>query len=462
MNPLNPDYQKKLDAIAAEIQESEAFKTFLDTEEEEDYIAFRDIYEAQVAAVHKEVADNHPLQLIAFEKAMINTQLEGMFYPRILGYSVLRGVINEHYKYRQPQDHFKEILLSICNSSNFDFIRKRIGQTVQVGFALSSDIWVTNLVNELTNKKIKYFLQSQKLPRFRDIRDRKLGYHRYQNQFKKENYYSTIFPATKSQLATHYPSVEQFVIQRVELGIDNSDFVPDILQFLETDIFKGTNEHLRLSIIVANFMNLADGGQKKLGTIIDEARKSIAEYDEKWLTVLLELHESKIAVDKKADRNVSETIDKSIDDDLSSYYNLTDKIHTKGYLEDEVITAIRDYYNNYEGLSINNECLRKTIYNYFHQVLANIEPEEYTQYFELSKIFPIYMDIFNNQSFNQSLKELCLAYVKKLIKRYTDKRGKDYQDIKKFVTSTFREYKFMKDKELVELFKTRRKKKPTA
>ena len=45
------------------------------------------------------------------------------------------------------------------------------------------------------------------------------------------------------------------------------------------------------------------------------------------------------------------------------------------------------------------------------------------------------------------------------MKKYTDKRGKDYQDIKKFVKTNFVDLGFMKEKELVEFFKTRRKKK---
>jgi hypothetical protein len=35
---------------------------------------------------------------------------------------------------------------------------------------------------------------------------------------------------------------------------------------------------------------------------------------------------------------------------------------------------------------------------------------------------------------------------------YTDKRGRDYQDIKKFVTSTFLDLGFKNEKELKELF----------
>ena len=72
------------------------------------------------------------------------------------------------------------------------------------------------------------------------------------------------------------------------------------------------------------------------------------------------------------------------------------------------------------------------------------------------------MAIFSNEKFNQRVKALSFAYIKKLLKVYTDKRGKDYQDIKKFVSSVFVDLNFLKPKEVVELFKTRRKKKITS
>jgi hypothetical protein len=69
------------------------------------------------------------------------------------------------------------------------------------------------------------------------------------------------------------------------------------------------------------------------------------------------------------------------------------------------------------------------------------------------------MRIFRNQHFNQGLKDLSMDLVNRLLVRYVDKRGKDYQDIKKFVSSVFVDYGFLKEKETVEMFKTRRKKK---
>jgi hypothetical protein len=79
---------------------------------------------------------------------------------------------------------------------------------------------------------------------------------------------------------------------------------------------------------------------------------------------------------------------------------------------------------------------------------------------ELNKTFIQYINIFGNQKFNQAVKDISLRYVKRLLKLFVDKRGRDYQDIKKFVKATFLDLGFMKDKELVELFKTKRKKKP--
>ena len=79
--------------------------------------------------------------------------------------------------------------------------------------------------------------------------------------------------------------------------------------------------------------------------------------------------------------------------------------------------------------------------------------------FDLKTTMVTYMNIFSNEKFNQDVKAACMTYVKKLIKHYPDKRGRDYQDIKKFVSTSFVDMGFLSEKEVVELFKTRRKKK---
>ena len=67
------------------------------------------------------------------------------------------------------------------------------------------------------------------------------------------------------------------------------------------------------------------------------------------------------------------------------------------------------------------------------------------------------MKLFGNQQFNQSSEKISMVFVDKLLKNFSDKRAKDYQDVKRFVSTQFVDMGFMKDKEVVELFKTRRK-----
>ena len=154
----------------------------------------------------------------------------------------------------------------------------------------------------------------------------------------------------------------------------------------------------------------------------------------------------------------SSLIDKSIKDELTEHFTMMDVVHGNGFVHEVALEATQKYYDSHPGLSNENECVRLVIADYFNSFLDNLNPEEYSDYFEMNKIFVQYMSIFNNEHFNQDVKTTVLRYVKRLIKRFTDKRGRDYQDIKKFVKSTFLDQGFMKDKELVELFKTRRKK----
>ena len=87
------------------------------------------------------------------------------------------------------------------------------------------------------------------------------------------------------------------------------------------------------------------------------------------------------------------------------------------------------------------------------------EKEETSEGETRNLAIPVYMEIFSNQQFNQNIKDLSLIYVRKLLRFHTDKRGKDYQDIKKFVSATFIDLGFLNSKQAVELFKTKRKKK---
>jgi hypothetical protein len=128
MLPLNDNYVEELQAIANEIQESDELAYYLSEEEESYFEQMKERFEPKIEQLYNRVAAENPLQIVSLDQMIMNEAFEGLFLPRILGYSVLRGEINQQYKYTRPQDHFKDVLMAICNSPNFEILKKRIGQ----------------------------------------------------------------------------------------------------------------------------------------------------------------------------------------------------------------------------------------------------------------------------------------------------------------------------------------------
>ncbi|MCR9289122.1 MAG: hypothetical protein NXI23_17235 [Bacteroidetes bacterium] len=464
MQALNKEYSDELERIAKELQASEELALYLEEEEEAQYTRLKEMFEPQIGLLYDKLSEFHPLQIIPFEERLLQDDFEGLYLPKILGYSVLRGEINENYKYKRPQEHFKAVLMAICNSANFDILKKRIGQSIQMGFSLSSDIWITNLITPIENRRIMYFLQGQKLEKYRDIRVRKVLHDRYKRQFRDHNFMTADFPTNMSELKVLWSEVKIFMKYRINLKADNSSVIPFIKELISNKEFQGTQEHLQILGLYANFFDLNEENQAHLSSVLNTTRKDWNGFEESWLRLNLEFHnDPELKLDNKADDRVSNLLDKSVNDELSEYYNLLDIIHSKGYVHEEAQEAVKEFYTQHRGLSLLNECARKTIYSYIARLMKNLEQREYREFFQLTRTFTVYMKIFQNQQFNQDVKDLFMAYVRKLLKFYTDKRGKDYQDIKKFVGVTFQDLKFLKEKEVVELFKTRRKrKKPVA
>ena len=362
-----------------------------------------------------------------------------------------------------PQDHFKDLLMSICNSPNFEILKKRIGQSIQVGFALSSDIWITNLFAPIENKRIRYFLQSQKLDKYRSLQGRIDGYNIYKRQFRSFNYMTADFPKNRGELKVLWSSLKEFLLYRIERNLDNSSLIPFLKDLIGNEEFKGQDEHLQIMGVTVMFTDFNEADKAFMAKHLNETRSKHPEFLENWLQLILELHRgARVDVNAEVDRRVSALLDRSKKDDLTDYYDLMEIVHGVGYVNEDAMEAVKKFYNQHEGRSLINECVRRSIFNYFSKLLSNLEVRDYPELFSLAKIYTVYIKIFANEKFNLDVKGLSMRYVKKLLKHYTDKRGKDYQDIKKFVSSTFQDLNFLKEKEVTELFKTRRKRKPGA
>ncbi|MBK8626440.1 MAG: hypothetical protein IPN86_13010 [Saprospiraceae bacterium] len=456
MEGLATNYKNHLEQLKGAIQESELLAQYLENETDDLYKQMIDAFEPHILELYELVAEKSPLQLVSLESELLDSGFEGLFLPRILGYSVLRGELDENYKYKRPQDHFKKILNTICESANFDLIKMRIGQTVQVGFSLSSDIWLTNLMEHLTNKKVKSFLNLQKVDKLRDLNNRIALYNSYKKQFHNQNFLTAEFPTNISELKVLGSSLISFLKYRANRKYKNESVLPHLDELIANEGLHNDPDFLEIMMITGMFYEVSDTSRKTISEIFDKLRTTDEQFANKYFQHLLYIYRSEIEITPDADKRMSKIINKKVNDEVSSYYNLMDEVHTKGYVHEDTITAVKEYADKHKGLSIENECLRDGIFGYCESFLNNLDTDSYHEYFEINKVYTSYINTFYNQKFNQNIKDLSIRYINKLMDVYTDKRGRDYQDIKKFVTSTFRDLGFKTEKELTEMFKTKK------
>ena len=232
--------------------------------------------------------------------------------------------------------------------------------------------------------------------------------------------------------------------------------------FISNDELMNSSSHYKIAILLGHFFELEGKDLINLQALFSKYRANAIDFDEMFFDYLMELYDEGLQFNEQTDQKMLLILSEDKSDDLSSYHALMTKVHRLGFSNDESIQAISAFYNEHEGLSTVNQILRTAVLHFVNRFLSNIEEEQYEDFFRIVKIYAPYMHTFANQRFNQGLKEASLKYVKRLIKHYPDKRGKDYQDVKKFVTSTFLDHGFYNEKQIAEIFKTRRKKRVVA
>ncbi|MBK6545904.1 MAG: hypothetical protein IPG12_11625 [Saprospiraceae bacterium] len=459
MQSLLNDYKERLQAVAELIQGSDELAAYLEEETPELYKNLQEAYEPLIAEIYQEVADNHPLQLPELETVLLNPFFEGLFQPRILGYSVLRGELNDQIKYARPQESFKVILIAIANSTNFDAIRQRIGQTVQLGFALSSDIWIANLLDKIENKKVKSFLQSMIHDRFRDLDERRNLLIRYKKQFAHYNFLYTKFPESVSELKIEAVSLKSFLLNRIAFNNKHDSYIDEIHKLIGQKQFYREPEFIDIIAIISNFIILNQTETQHLSNALNSCRYENPQFNSLYFQFLKLNYKNAVYFGPEPDKKVYALLNKNEGDDLVRYYSLLETIHNKGFVHEDALDAVNAFYSQYEGMSVNNECLRLVILQLLHKVVDNLTEPEYHSFFEMQKTFSDYINIFGNSAFNLETESMSMNYVKKLLAFYKDKRSKEYQEVKKAVSSSFTDLGFLTEKELVDLFKIKRKKK---
>ena len=246
---------------------------------------------------------------------------------------------------------------------------------------------------------------------------------------------------------------------RIGQRLNNESLLPFIVAAVKNETLHGTTEHIQLMCLVMNFYTLSPEDTEAVTVIFNKLRVEIPECSAKYLDFINDMQEARFDIDGKAEMKASTMIDREVKDDVSEYYRIADIIHSQSYINEDVMQVVKQFYDNHEGLSTVNESIRRLVYAYLHRFITKLKTYEYTQYFEISKTFSAYMSIFDNEHFNQNLRDISLVYMAKCLHVFQDKRAKEYQDVKRFVASHFENWHFMKEKEVVEMFKTRRKRK---
>lgn len=459
MKPLDSRYKEQINNIKETIQSSDLLNTYLETEEESDYKELSDYFEPQIQELYDKVANENPLQLIPLETEILDDKLEGLFLPRILGYSVLRGAINEDFRYIRPQTQFRDILLFICDSVYFDFVKNRIGQTVQIGFALNSDIWTTSFINQINNSKIAGYFRSHHSEDLWQKKNREVAYKKYKKQFEGYNFYTIEFPDDAIELQASYRQFLDFLKFRIKHQLDNSSFEEELVAFLENKELQEPQEYINILGLSAHFIDFGDARKKRITKIYKDLLSGGDAFLQKHFYFIELLMKSDIKVGSASFTRVFDLMPDKPANDFQSFYGVQNVIREHGLASEVTIEEVRTAYNKHEGLSDFNESMRMVIFSYFDEALNEIDPEDYNAYFELNKLMTIYIRMFDNQQFNQEIKHSSVRLIKKFLKVYTYKRGKDYQDIKKYVVSQFQELGFMEEKEVLEIFKTRKRRK---
>ena len=461
MQALAPEYAQRIEEIKAAIQESEELAAYLESEESDDYNTLKETYEPEITALHEEAATYYPLQLEAMELALLDPGLEGLFMPKLLGYAVLRPRVNEAAgMYYRSQEHLREVLLAIASSNAFAELEKRVGQGVTVALALSTNVWVTTVIADIPNRHPRNFFEQHYDRSLHTPEQRMQRYRRYKAQFKHDNYFAAAFPGDLSELATGYAALEQFLRTRLSRDLDNASLVDPILDFLANEEFAATEEYERFLALAALFVDVPEEEENGLRTRVRDYSQR-AGFPERYFAFLAELHhDGDLEVTPEVDRRMALRVGVVGEGLMQRYYALVTTVHDHGINSLETQDALRLFLREESGLSHVAECVRQTVLRYFRQLLTNLDEETYAEFFEVTKLFSVYFEIFGNESFKQSVRSQSMRYVKSLLKRYTDKRGRDYQDIKKFVKRVFVDLGFLTEKESTNLFKTKRVRKP--
>ena len=181
------------------------------------------------------------------------------------------------------------------------------------------------------------------------------------------------------ELKMHGSVLKEFLLYRAASDFDNSTLIPQINEFLNKDEFVFEPEFIKITLVLGMYFELKETNFNKLTKVFNKLRKKKEDFDNEFFDYYLQFVDDRANFKIDAVGNLSKLIDKSIDDELSTFFKLMDIVYVNGYVAIETIDAIRKYYNSHEWLSNHNRCLRHSLLNRFSKFFNNLSEKDYVE-----------------------------------------------------------------------------------
>ena len=448
---LDEQLVTSLDEIKDAIQNSEQLQNYLESEEQDDFDILRAAVEPAIHELYVQVSTELPTQLIAFEKYLLDEGFEGIYVGKILNYAVLRASLNDDYKFNVFQDHIQEIILTIANSVNFEVLKKYTKQGLQASFAFGTDVWVTNLLSEVTGKKVSEYLLSLKPQKKDYFAQRKSLSVSMKRQFNELSVYSFGAPKDLPTFVQYSKDITFNLKTKLEKGENADIFAPIVTEILANPAFELDNAYVSLLTIAALSIQFEDDQVEliqKLSTKVLAKPSAVDLFYHSLVTVL----ENKKLLNPTAVANLNQVFSGDTNE-YAAIINTIHKIFEQGFEDEEILTVTVDHLKSFGDLDIQGEIIRDAVRYDFNNKVKALPSTKYVAFFDLFKIIEKYIVAFDNQKFTNDVKNITLYQVSEYIRLLTNRRSQEYQEVKNFLSSTLVNLGFLAEKEVKEMLK---------
>src|SRR5699024_6172220 len=138
---------------------------------------------------------------------------------------------------------------------------------------------------------------------------------------------------------------------RIHHQLDSSTFSGELVEFLEKENHQEAQEFVNILGLSAHFIEFENEEKERVASIYSRLRQEDDDFQRKHFYFLERLMKSDIQVTMESFDRLFNLLSESIQDDIYEFYQVQHIIREHGLGSEVTIDAVRQAYNNHEGLS---------------------------------------------------------------------------------------------------------------